>query len=126
MAKRSLMQVVIIRRSFIYILIVSILAFYGSEAAQKYAAMSDAKSAVRHLLKDPSSAEFEDLKFFPSFLGFNSVCGKVNARNSLGGYVGARRFIWKSKDKTIDMEVGDPDTLVDKSFNVVWDYHCRL
>ncbi len=47
--------------------------------------------AVRRNLKDPSSAQFSDVEYFP---GRDIACGKVNAKNEFGGYVGAFEFAY--------------------------------
>lgn len=46
-----------------------------------------AKQAVRERLKDPSSAVFERLEVHKA-----GVCGFVNAKNEMGGYVGHKAF----------------------------------
>lgn len=54
----------------------------------------DAKQAVLAVLKDPSSAQFQDLKGV-EMNGDPTVCGKVNAKNAMGGYAGFKQFCWK-------------------------------
>lgn len=51
-------------------------------------------------MKDPDSAKFEAVRFYPdssaqgeSISGY--VCGYVNAKNSFGAYVGNRKFLSK-------------------------------
>lgn len=53
-----------------------------------------AKEKIRQLLKDPESAIFSDITMTRTqeVGGSVGVCGKVNARNSFGGYVGNRLF----------------------------------
>ena len=46
------------------------------------------KNAVLSRLKDPGSAEFAGVR-----MGRSAVCGRVNSRNSFGGYVGFQRFV---------------------------------
>jgi len=49
-----------------------------------------AQRAVLNLLKDPGSAQFRNVrKTKPGF-----VCGEVNAKNGMGGYVGFKQFEW--------------------------------
>ncbi|KRA66338.1 hypothetical protein ASD79_03425 [Caulobacter sp. Root655] len=48
---------------------------------------SGAKKAVGELLKDPRSAQYEDVRKFGDY-----VCGRVNAKNSYGAYNGFRKF----------------------------------
>nr|WP_315467126.1 hypothetical protein [uncultured Undibacterium sp.] len=52
-----------------------------------------AKNAVREILNDPESARFEGL-FSNRKTG--AVCGYVNAKNRMGGYVGRQLFIVSS------------------------------
>ena len=51
-----------------------------------------ALEAVRSVLKDPYSAQFEDLRVVDYQAG-KVVCGHVNAKNSYGGYVGSVPFV---------------------------------
>ncbi|PQK80231.1 hypothetical protein [Pantoea ananatis] len=51
------------------------------------------KEGLLQNLKDPESAQFKDMFFHPDEKQKNSVasgyvCGELNAKNSLGGYVG--------------------------------------
>lgn len=52
-----------------------------------------AKDQVRSMLVDPQSAQWEDLRLIKREGERTLVCGKVNARNQMGGYVGFRHFI---------------------------------
>lgn len=63
------------------------LAENGEEAAVKKATASVANS-----LKDPSSAQFRNVRI-ASYKGGSVVCGEVNGKNSYGGYVGFRPFV---------------------------------
>ncbi|WP_146122921.1 hypothetical protein [Burkholderia multivorans] len=60
--------------------------------------------AIEHLrqivlgsLKDPDSAQFSDLRLYKSrmynFAAVYSLCGRVNAKNSFGGYAGPTDFV---------------------------------
>lgn len=59
-----------------------------------------AQRAVRDRLKDPSSAQFGEFRYVRGKAG----CGTVNARNALGGYAGAQRFIYLGKDVGVIFE----------------------
>lgn len=52
------------------------------------------KEAITKNFKDPYSAQFTDLLVAESENG-KLLCGKVNAKNSYGGYVGAKKFYVK-------------------------------
>ncbi len=56
-----------------------------------------AKNAILAVLKDPGSAQFQDLR--GADMGGNySLCGKVNAKNGMGGYMGFKDFCWTEKE----------------------------
>jgi hypothetical protein len=62
---------------------------FPSKFIHRQMALSSAKYAVKLRLKDPDSAEFERVRYLPN----DAVCGKVNAKNGLGGYTGFQRFV---------------------------------
>lgn len=49
----------------------------------------DIEAAVAADLRDPSSAQFRNIKQGPS-----ATCGEVNGKNALGAYVGFRPFVY--------------------------------
>ena len=51
-----------------------------------------AKESIRAVLKDPDSAKFSDFRAYMSG-GKTDVCGKVNSKNSYGGYSGDAWFV---------------------------------
>lgn len=54
------------------------------------AQLDAAETAVKAVLKDPESAQFSGLWVGP---GGKYVCGDVNAKNAMGGYVGKQSFL---------------------------------
>ena len=72
-------------------------------------AIEVAQQRVVAILRDPDSA-----KFGTTFVSSSAVCGIVNAKNSMGGYSGMRRFI-ASPDR-IMIESADGST----SFDYRW------
>lgn len=58
------------------------------------------KKAVLHVLKDPDSAKFRDVRLKAYFDGA-VVCGQVNAKNSYGGYAGFKSFVAGIKGATL-------------------------
>lgn len=64
-----------------------------------------AKNAVRSVLNDPDSAQFEGL-FRNKKTG--SVCGYVNAKNRMGGYVGRELFI-VSRDGIVEFDTSSTE-----------------
>ena len=51
--------------------------------------IATAKRQVQRQLKDPGSAQFQDLVEYKD----GTVCGQVNAKNAMGGYVGFEQFV---------------------------------
>jgi hypothetical protein len=54
--------------------------------------VATAKANVVRDFKDPSSAQWRGLYVSKAGTAAQMLCGEVNAKNSLGGYVGFRRF----------------------------------
>lgn len=60
---------------------------------------SDIQKAVKTGLKDPDSAKFGSYSVVTSKKGGTYACITVNAKNSMGGYVGNKEaVVQKSKD----------------------------
>ncbi|WP_311239306.1 MULTISPECIES: hypothetical protein [unclassified Xanthomonas] len=64
-----------------------------------------AERAVRSELKDPDAAQFRDVRANYTEKFGVVACGRVNARNELGGYAGFRRFV--SGGKSVILEGRD-------------------
>ena len=62
----------------------------GSDKALPADVAKKATAAVMRLLVDPYSAQFEALRPWETDSG--SICGRVNAKNKLGGYGGFQNF----------------------------------
>lgn len=62
-------------------------------------------------LKDSDSAKFSDMRIFKAIHSdgeFTFICGKVNAKNSYGGYVGFQDYIaYRRESKIIEGGIGD-------------------
>lgn len=56
-----------------------------------------AKSAVKDILKDPSSAQFKNIQLN----SVGDVCGMFNAKNSYGGYEDFEPFRYETKTNTL-------------------------
>lgn len=65
-----------------------------------------ARQITSQNLFDPYSAQFTDLKKIDTDIGF-VVCGSVNAKNRMGAYVGAKRFIYEDVIKLAIIESED-------------------
>ena len=68
--------------------------------------------SVKLLLKDPESALFSDVAFAPNGV---VACGYVNAKNSMGGYVGRKHFMTIGDYASIDPDF-DVDTSKDAEY----------
>lgn len=60
----------------------------NAQSQQRATSTSDAQRLVRDNLTDPSSARFRNVQQKPN----GAVCGEVNAKNRMGGYVGFAPF----------------------------------
>lgn len=56
--------------------------------------LHEAKELVAAQMLDPESARFRNAALYSDADGFLSLCGDVNAKNRLGGYVGFRPFVY--------------------------------
>lgn len=65
------------------------------------AVISSTKDAAKQNLKDPSSAQFRNVRIV-SWGSQKLVCGEINAKNSYGGYVGFKRFVGSPTGVTIE------------------------
>ncbi|MFZ3173391.1 MAG: hypothetical protein WA146_00725 [Thiobacillus sp.] len=54
--------------------------------------ISEAKAAIEEALFDPSSVEYRNVVSYTEGI----VCGEVNAKNKMGGYVGFKDFIFRN------------------------------
>ncbi|PIT51416.1 hypothetical protein [Snodgrassella communis] len=77
-----------------------VIAVIGGVYFKYYKPISDAKEAVKDILKDPDSAKFYNVKrFVNSKSKIVSVCGKVNAKVPAGGYGGKQPFVYLVETK---------------------------
>lgn len=65
------------------------------------AVIAATKDAAKANLKDPSSAQFRNVRLVP-WGGEKVVCGEINAKNSYGGYVGFKRFVGSPTGASIE------------------------
>lgn len=82
---------------------------------EKIANEAKVESIVKSVLKDPESAQFQNI---------DGVCGEVNAKNSYGGYTGFKKFVISKKDERVLLEVSESD--VDYwPFTHAWYEYCE-
>ncbi|WP_409693651.1 hypothetical protein [Limnobacter sp.] len=67
------------------------------------------EEAVKLKLKDPDSAQFRNVYVKKILTEENSyaVCGELNAKNSMGGYVGFKPFLAFASTKENEVKAGD-------------------
>ena len=99
--------------------------FGGGKSSSGPAVVSDttvvagAIAAVKANLKDPGSADFGKIARRRVGVGKDVACGTVNSKNSFGGYVGAKRFIYTHERSSVLFDDGAPD------FTTAWQSLCR-
>ena len=64
-------------------------------------------------LKDPGSAQFDDVAATLLSDGTTYICGKVNAKNSYGGYIGFKPFNGKGDRDINYFDLKDMATVMD-------------
>lgn len=84
------------------------------------ALLERAKEVVARDLKDPSSAQFRNLRTSTVLPGY--VCGEMNAKNSFGGYVGFISFYYKDSDGKVLLL--DPDDRYFESRKTMFELVC--
>jgi hypothetical protein len=97
------------------------LACFDKAQPAKGDAFAATKSAVAKNLKDPASAQFTNMarSMRPNAKGTptDTVCGSVNAKNSFGGYTGARPFVHFVADNSVHIAgESDLDTTIVRNF----------
>jgi hypothetical protein len=102
----------------------------GSQAALE----KEARQGLADTLFDAASARFSDLRVVPAPKNEEVLCGRVNAKNKIGAYIGFKRFLYVRKDGFAVVELGQeakipaPETeqeIADKAhqeaFEEVWE-----
>ncbi|HAV4657533.1 TPA: hypothetical protein JIU96_07345 [Acinetobacter baumannii] len=78
-----------------------------------------AKRYFATISKDPDSLTYRNLDSFFDKDGNSYACGEVNAKNSFGGYVGFRKFVYNGKTMILDGESNIPFSELEKKFCVL-------
>lgn len=90
------------------------------QEAKSEKAMLEVKvqDVVKSLLKDPNSAEFQNM---------DGVCGEVNSKNSFGGYTGFKKFVVSKEDSQVYFDPGDTNMPNQDyaRFNSAWFKYCE-
>lgn len=77
------------------------------------------KDAIKHQLRDPSSAEFRNVFISVKADGVQAACGEVNSNNAFGGKTGFKRFVADGRVFAVLEKANDSE------FNEVWSRFCR-
>ena len=91
----------------------------GPAEVSDTAVIAAAISIVKANLKDPGSASFGDIARRQAAGEKDLACGTVNSKNSFGGYVGVKRFIYTHESSSVTFDDGSPD------FSTAWQSLCR-
>lgn len=82
------------KRIFIGLVIFLAVAVAGVYGWRQYL-ISDAHQLLLSDLADPDAALFRNVSYVGEWSGRGVVCGEVNIKNRMGGYIGYRRyFVW--------------------------------
>lgn len=71
-----------------FVLLAGLVILAGCNSVER-----DAEKRVASELRDPSSAQFRNVRVVDQVDGSQAVCGEVNAKNAYGGYVGFEPFV---------------------------------
>lgn len=71
----------------------AVLALITLAAAGCSKAVDDAKATVANQMRDPSSAQFREVREVRQNDGSLAVCGEVNGKNGFGAYSGFQEFV---------------------------------
>lgn len=78
------------------------------------ALMKKFQAEIAHRLKDPDSVKFRGVVAAKTSDGFHAFCGRINSKNSFGGYTGERIFIGGYDRTGADIVISDGTRFVDE------------
>ncbi|MGY4312852.1 hypothetical protein [Bradyrhizobium sp. JR3.5] len=84
-------------------------------ASPDSANVKSAKTQLGKFLFDPYSAQYEDIREIKTEIGA-MVCGLVNAKNRMGGYVGRKPFYYMAINGEVAVIRNNSDAFVYSSF----------
>lgn len=65
--------------------------------AQSNAELAAMQREISDMMRDPESTRFRKLERIGG-----ALCGEINAKNGMGGYVGYRRFVYADTDLSVE------------------------
>lgn len=75
--------------------LISAFMYFAAHAQEVNKDLLDrARAAITKDLLDPYSAVIENVRLVPSAKGSSVICGTINAKNRMGGYVGRQPFLY--------------------------------
>lgn len=81
------------------------LLLIGALAYRHFVLVAPLLNKVRETMNDPESARFRNLRVISAWTPRETVvCGEVNGKNRMGGYVGFRHFEVLGSDSSPDFE----------------------
>ena len=88
-----------------------------TDAERQSAWIAEMQLRIRSDLRDPSSAEFRNVRFSRAG-GVPAVCGEVNSANAFGGKAGFQRFVAAGEIRVLE------EQMEDGAMNEVWRQFC--
>lgn len=83
--------------------------------------IDSAQESVKSNLKDPNSAQFQNVRIV-SFGSGKVICGRVNAKNSYGGYGGFKKFVASPFNAVIERKGSEVDEIANTGLNAACSY----
>jgi hypothetical protein len=94
------------------------LVLSSCNTSNKVSVVEKAENLVRDNINDALSAKFKDVK---EYSGTGNVCGKVNAKDGNGAYIGWKRFAVIIHLNKVSIE---PLNNTDELYNIMWEAIC--
>ena len=116
-------------RVVVGVVIFALVALAAWFVNSKTGRVNEVKAAITEGMRDPSSAQFRAVRKTSG----GAVCGEVNAKNAMGGYVGFSRFVVTREDSyqfdpvhgmSADRDDKRPIEDRQRSFDHIWAAQC--
>lgn len=97
--------------SYSLAILICLISYGCSQNSEEPALLEKVQNMVRERLKDPDSAKFRSLLKY----GTHWVCGQVNAKNGMGGYVGYSSFDYEIEKGELKMYQAGQESLCESA-----------